>query len=43
MDNLGLDINHLKEIIKTEEKPSTIILVHVLGLPNNMKEITESM
>jgi CDP-6-deoxy-D-xylo-4-hexulose-3-dehydrase len=38
--NLGLDINHLKEIIKTED-PSTIILVHVLGIPNNMKEITE--
>jgi CDP-6-deoxy-D-xylo-4-hexulose-3-dehydrase len=37
-DNLGLDINHLKEIIKTED-PSTIILVHVLGIPNNMSEI----
>jgi CDP-6-deoxy-D-xylo-4-hexulose-3-dehydrase len=37
-DNLGLDINHLKEIIKTEN-PSTIILVHVLGIPNNMSEI----
>ena len=37
-DNLGLDINHLKEIIKTED-PSTIILVHVLGIPNNMTEI----
>jgi CDP-6-deoxy-D-xylo-4-hexulose-3-dehydrase len=39
-NNLGLDINHLKEIIKTED-PSTIILVHVLGIPNNMKEITD--
>ena len=37
-NNLGLDINHLKEIIKTED-PSTIILVHVLGIPNNMTEI----
>ena len=37
-DNLGLDINHLKEIIRTED-PSTIILVHVLGIPNNMSEI----
>ena len=29
IDNLGLDINHLKEIIKNN-KPSAIILVHVL-------------
>ena len=40
MDNLGLDINHLKEIIKTEN-PSAIILVHVLGFPNYMDEIVE--
>ena len=38
MDNLGLDINHLKKII-SEEKPSAIILVHVLGFPNHMNEI----
>jgi CDP-6-deoxy-D-xylo-4-hexulose-3-dehydrase len=38
MDNLGLDINHLKEIIKNES-PSAIILVHVLGFPNHMDEI----
>ena len=37
-DNLGLDINHLKEIIKTED-PSTIIFVLVLGIPINMTEI----
>jgi CDP-6-deoxy-D-xylo-4-hexulose-3-dehydrase len=40
MDNLGLDINHLKEIIKNEN-PSAIILVHVLGFPNHMDEIME--
>jgi CDP-6-deoxy-D-xylo-4-hexulose-3-dehydrase len=39
-DNLGLDINHLKTLIK-EENPSAIILVHVLGFPNHMKEIIE--
>ena len=37
-ENLGLDINHLKQIIK-EENPSSIILVHVLGIPNHMDEI----
>lgn len=36
--NLGLDIDHLKQIIKTEN-PSIIILVHVLGIPNNMDDI----
>jgi CDP-6-deoxy-D-xylo-4-hexulose-3-dehydrase len=40
VDNLGLDINHLKEIIKKDD-PSAIILVHVLGIPNNMDEIVE--
>jgi CDP-6-deoxy-D-xylo-4-hexulose-3-dehydrase len=40
MDNLGLDINHLKNIIKNES-PSAIILVHVLGFPNYMDEIIE--
>jgi len=38
IDNLGLDINHLKKLIK-EENPSVIILVHVLGFPNHMDEI----
>ena len=36
--NLGLDIEHLKKLIK-EENPSAIILVHVLGFPNRMTEI----
>ena len=39
-DNLGLNINHLKQIIK-EHDPSSIILVHVLGFPNHMDEILE--
>jgi CDP-6-deoxy-D-xylo-4-hexulose-3-dehydrase len=38
MNNLGLDINHLKTIIKNDN-PSAIILVHVLGIPNHMEEI----
>jgi CDP-6-deoxy-D-xylo-4-hexulose-3-dehydrase len=37
-DNLGLNINHLKQIIK-DENPSAIILVHVLGIPNHLDEI----
>jgi CDP-6-deoxy-D-xylo-4-hexulose-3-dehydrase len=40
MDNLGLDINHLKDIIKNDN-PSAIILVHVLGFPNHMNEIIQ--
>ena len=39
-DNLGLNIDHLKQIIK-EHDPSSIILVHVLGFPNHMNEIVE--
>ena len=39
-ENLGLNINHLKQIIKDHD-PSCIILVHVLGFPNHMDEILE--
>jgi CDP-6-deoxy-D-xylo-4-hexulose-3-dehydrase len=39
-ENLGLNIGHLKQIIK-EHDPSCIILVHVLGFPNHMDEIIE--
>jgi CDP-6-deoxy-D-xylo-4-hexulose-3-dehydrase len=39
-ENLGLNINHLKQIIE-EHNPSCIILVHVLGFPNYMDEILE--
>lgn len=38
IDNLGLDITHLKELIE-KENPAAIILVHVLGFPNHMNEI----
>ena len=37
-ENLGLSINHLKKLI-LEEKPSCLILVHVLGFANDMDEI----
>lgn len=40
INNLGLDINHLKQLIR-DENPSVIILVHVLGFPNHMSEIVE--
>lgn len=38
--NLGLDINHLESLIK-EHKPSCLILVHVLGVPNDMDQIAK--
>ena len=39
-DNLGLDLTHLESLI-IEHNPSTIILVHVLGIPNKMDKIIE--
>ena len=39
-NNLGLNIDHLKQII-IDESPSVIILVHVLGFPNHMDEIVK--
>lgn len=39
-ENLGLDLNHLLKIVE-EEKPSSIILVHVLGFPNHMNQIVK--
>jgi CDP-6-deoxy-D-xylo-4-hexulose-3-dehydrase len=39
-ETLGLDPKHLEEICK-KENPSCVILVHVLGFPNKMKEIVE--
>jgi CDP-6-deoxy-D-xylo-4-hexulose-3-dehydrase len=39
-ETLGLDPNHLEEICK-KENPACVILVHVLGFPNKMKEIVE--
>ncbi|MDB4197523.1 DegT/DnrJ/EryC1/StrS family aminotransferase [Ascidiaceihabitans sp.] len=38
--NLGLDLNHLEHLCKTEQ-PSVLILVHVLGHANHMAEIQE--
>ena len=39
-DNLGLNVDHLKKLIEDHD-PSSLILVHVLGLPNKMDEITK--
>lgn len=39
-ETLGLDIEHLKQLLN-EHKPSVVMLVHVLGFPNKMKEIIE--
>ncbi len=39
-ENLGLSITHLKKLIEFE-KPSALILVHVLGFANDMTEIME--
>jgi len=39
-ETLGLDTDHLEKICK-EHKPSCLILVHVLGIPNKMKEICD--
>ena len=38
LNDLSVDINHLKQLIK-EEDPSSLILVSVLGLVPNMSEI----
>lgn len=41
-DTLGIDIEHLKQIIADPEyKPSALVLVHVLGFPCKMDEIIE--
>ena len=39
-DDLGLDIDHFKLLVE-KHKPSCVILVHVLGIPNKMNEIIE--
>lgn len=39
-DNLGLNTEHLKKLIE-EHDPSCIILVHVLGIPNQMDIIND--
>jgi len=39
-DSLGLDIVELEKLCKTHN-PAGLILVHVLGFPNKMKEIIE--
>ena len=39
MDDLSVDLNHLEEIFKTES-PDALLLVSVLGLVPDMREIT---
>jgi CDP-6-deoxy-D-xylo-4-hexulose-3-dehydrase len=39
-DTLGLDIDCLENLLKTE-RPSVVMLVHVLGFPNKMNEIKD--
>tara|TARA_X000000368_G_scaffold67892_1_gene48996 strand:- start:1287 stop:2450 length:1164 start_codon:yes stop_codon:yes gene_type:complete len=38
--NLGLNLDHLKEILSTQDI-GAIVIVHVLGVPNHMAEIME--
>jgi CDP-6-deoxy-D-xylo-4-hexulose-3-dehydrase len=38
--NLGLNLDHLKEILSTQDI-GAIVIVHVLGVPNHMVEIME--
>lgn len=40
VNNLGLELTHLKQII-IKDKPAALILVHVLGFPNDMNEIMQ--
>lgn len=37
-DTFGLDLNHLDDLLK-KHKPSTVMLVQVLGVPHKMKEL----
>lgn len=40
LQNLSVDLNHLEDIFRKEE-PSALLLVSILGLPPDMKEIQE--
>jgi CDP-6-deoxy-D-xylo-4-hexulose-3-dehydrase len=40
LDNLGIDVVHLEQIIR-DEKPAAIILVHVLGFDSHIEKIIE--
>lgn len=37
-ETFGLDLNHLEKLLK-EHRPSTVVLVQVLGVPHKMKEM----
>lgn len=38
IDDLGLDVNQFRELCE-QHNPACIVIVHVLGVPNNMTEI----
>lgn len=40
LNNLGIDVDHLKDIIK-KEQPSALILVHVLGFDSHIQDIID--
>lgn len=40
VETLGVNVLHLEKLIK-EHKPAALLIVHVLGFPNKMKEILE--
>ena len=39
-ETLGIDIDYLRELV-IKEKPSVLMIVHVLAFPNKMKEIIQ--
>jgi CDP-6-deoxy-D-xylo-4-hexulose-3-dehydrase len=39
-ETMGVDVKHLKNLFE-RDNPSALIIVHVLGFPNKMKEILE--
>ena len=40
-DTFGLDLDHLEKLIKDNDRPSTVVLVHALGVPHKMDELME--
>lgn len=39
-ENFGLDLNHLEALL-SEHAPATVVIVHVLGVPNDLEPIME--
>jgi CDP-6-deoxy-D-xylo-4-hexulose-3-dehydrase len=38
-NTFGLDLDHFEKLLKQQPQPATVILVHVLGVPNDMEAI----